>query len=93
MKKYKCKKCGKEINEVVINAFTYDGDDIIKNVPFKQVLTNAIYFETDINWTGYDLTDEERKEGIECPYCKKYPFDDKEEIQIYEIVRVVCFKK
>lgn len=93
MRKFKCKKCGKEINEVIINNFDYDGTDFFTKVPFKQVLHNAIYFDTDINWTGYELTDEERKEGIKCPYCKKYPFDDKEEIQTYEYVRVVCFKK
>ena len=93
MRKFKCKNCSKEINEVIIRQFTYDGADIPVKVPFKQVPSNAIYFETDINWCGYDLTDEERKEDINCPYCGKYPFEEKEEIQTYEIVRVVCFKK
>ncbi len=93
MKKYKCKKCGNPINEVVINIFDYDGSDYSRSIPFKQVQKNAIYFDTTMNWTGYELTDRERKQDIECPFCKKYPFDDDIEIQTYEMVRVVCFKK
>ncbi len=89
----KCQKCGEQIKEINANVFNCDGSDSYYTFPIKQVPHNAIYFETDINWTGYDLTDEERKETIECPYCHKYPFSDKEEIQTYEIVRVVCFKK
>lgn len=89
----KCKKCGKDIKEIKANVFNYDGSDSCCMFPIKQVPHNAVYFETDTNWTGYELTDEERKETIECPYCKKYPFDDKAVIQTYEIVRVVCFKK
>ena len=93
MKKYKCKNCGKEINTIKTNIFDYDGSDYIEEIPFKQIPKNAIYFDTAINWCDYELSDEERKEGIRCPYCNKYPFDKNIEIQTYEFVRVVCFKK
>lgn len=93
MNKLKCKKCGAEIKEIRANVFNYDGSDSFRTFSVKQVPYNAVVFETDINWTGYELTDEERKDTIECPYCHKYPFDDKTEIQTYEILRVVCFKK
>lgn len=89
----KCQRCGEQIKEIKANVFNYDGSDSYHTFPIKQVPHNAVYFETDINWTGYDLTDSERKKTIECPYCYKYPFSDKEEIQTYEIVRVVCFKR
>lgn len=89
----KCQKCGKEIKELRIDFFEYDGRDDFYLRPIKQVSDNAVIIDVDENWTGYELTDEERKETIECPYCKKYPFKDDLEIQIYEVVRVVCFKK
>ena len=89
----KCKKCGEEIKEIRTNIFNRDGSDSYYDFSIKQVPHNAVYFETDTSWTGYELSDEERKESIKCPYCKKYPFDDKVEIQTYEILRVVCFKK
>ena len=49
-------------------------------------------FTTNKNWTDYELTDEERKDGIRCPYCGKYPFDMKSEIEIYEPVEVMMWK-
>lgn len=93
MNKCKCKNCGKEINEVVIYKFDCEGNDYEQKIRFKQVPTNAICFDTDINWCGYDLTDEEQKEDIQCPYCKEYPFDKNIEIQVFDFVRIVCFKK
>lgn len=47
--------------------------------------------ETTQNWTGYDLSEEEMLETITCPHCKQFPFKSKE-IQVYDVVRVVCFK-
>ena len=38
-----------------------------------------------------ELTEEEMRERIECPYCKQFPFGS-EEIQVYDVVRIVCFK-
>ena len=29
---------------------------------------------------------------IVCPHCKKFPFHSKE-IQVFDVVRVVCFKE
>lgn len=50
----------------------------------------AAYFETDANWTGYDLTEQEMNETIHCPVCGKNPFPD-QEVQVCDIVRVVKF--
>ena len=36
------------------------------------------------------LTEEEQIEDIRCPYCKKFPFKDKE-IQVHELIHIVCF--
>ncbi|WP_072684021.1 hypothetical protein [Holdemania sp. Marseille-P2844] len=44
-----------------------------------------------INKFNQDGSDDEKRETILCPNCKKYPFKDKE-IQEYEIVRLVMFK-
>lgn len=89
-----CEKCGKEINELVINKFQYDGSDVDVKVPIvaEDNETGAVYFDDNSNWTGYELTEEEQSECIYCPHCGKFPFEDKE-IQVYDIVRVVCFKK
>ena len=89
----RCQKCGKIIKDVRVNFFEYDGNDDFYLMPTRQVPNNAVVIDVDNNWTGYDLTDEERKETIECPYCHKYPFKDDIEIQTYEVVRIVCFKK
>ena len=40
----------------------------------------------------YELSDEEQKDRICCPYCNRFPFIS-EEIQIEEIVRIICFKR
>lgn len=93
-----CEKCGKEIDKVVTNRFDRDGSDYelfypLIDVDYRELEEDgkAVYFETDQNWTGYELTEEEQIEIIECPYCGKFPFKH-EEVQVYDIVRVVCFK-
>ena len=88
----KCEKCGKELDSVLINQFCYDGSDAWVKEPITDTEENAAYFDTNQRWTGYELSDEERLETICCPYCKEYPFYDKE-IQTYCIVRVVCFRQ
>ena len=93
MNKLKCQKCNKEIKEVLVNTFRYDESDSDDLIPVKQVPHNAVIFETTVDWTGYELTDEERKETILCPFCHQYPLKADFEIQTYEFVRVVCFKK
>lgn len=87
-----CEKCGKEIHEVVINVFTREGSDVDVKIPiyFEDKETNAVCFETNANWCGYELTEDEQMEDISCPHCKQFPFNHKE-VQVHDVVRVVCF--
>jgi len=94
----KCLNCGEIIDDVLVNTFMYDGSDIEIKAPIthiydentKKLIGGVI--RTNSNWTGYELTDEERKETIVCPKCNKYPFNKDDEIETQEIVEVVCFK-
>lgn len=88
----KCEKCGKEIKNIITNVFTREGTDVRTEYELEKHLVDAVTFDTNVNWTGYELTEEEQKEQIECPHCHQYPFKN-EEIQIYEIVRVVMFRE
>ena len=88
----KCEKCGKGITHITTSRFSYDGSDYDDTIGIEEdEHYNAVIMETDRNWTGYELTEEEMRERIECPYCKQFPFGS-EEIQIYDVVRIVCFK-
>lgn len=94
MLKIKCNNCKNDINKVLINQFNYDGSDSEISVEFTEIFNyenKGIVIRTDSNWTGYDLTDEERKDTILCPYCKQYPFDKREEISINEPIEIICF--
>ena len=42
-------------------------------------------------WTGNELSEEEQVDTIRCPYCDKFPFNERD-IQVEDIVRVVMFK-
>lgn len=86
----KCEKCGTEIDSLLVDVFNYDGSDSYQKLPVTQCEENAAYIDTTANWTGYELSEEEMRERIMCPNCKQFPFKS-EEIQVYEIVRVVCF--
>ena len=88
----KCEKCGQEIESLEVNVFDYDGSDRYYGITVVECEQDAAYVDADHNWTGYELSDEERLETIRCPKCKQFPFQDSE-IQVCEIVRVVCFKK
>ncbi|MCI9092633.1 MAG: hypothetical protein HFF36_02445 [Coprobacillus sp.] len=88
----KCEKCGKEISFLNVNHFNHDGSDSYLSITFEEVPDNAVLIETNKNWTGYDLSEEEMIETIQCPLCGKFPFKN-EEIQLYELVKVVMFKK
>ena len=87
----RCKKCGKIIGSVNVGRFNYDGSDSDIKHSLNEVEEDAVYFETDTNWTGYELSEEEMSETIHCPHCDEFPFNDKE-VQVYNVVRVVCFK-
>ncbi len=87
-----CEKCGKEIEHINTSVFNYDGSDSDYSVPITYSKENGcVSFSTSQKWTGYDLTDEEQKERIRCPYCGKFPFDDSIEIEFYEPVEVMMW--
>jgi len=89
----KCEKCGTEIDKLSISMFDYDGSDYYWNEDIigEYDETGAVWFETNFNWTGYELSEEEMIDDIKCPNCGDFPFNHKE-VQVYDIVRVVCFK-
>lgn len=87
-----CKCCGKAIDHINTSYFNLDGTDseVSHQIQYKP-RSGCVSFTTDRNWTDYELTDEERKEGIRCPYCGKYPFDKNCEIDLYEPVEVLMW--
>lgn len=87
----KCEKCGKEIGHLLVDTFLRDGSDTDIGQPIVECEHNAAYIETTQNWTGYDLSEGEMLETITCPHCKQFPFKSTE-MQVYDVVRVVCFK-
>ena len=88
----KCAKCGKEITSISTSRFSYDGSDYEDTLGIEEYDDyNAVIMETDKNWTGYELTEEEMRESMRCPHCRQFPFGSNE-IQIYDVVRIVCFK-
>lgn len=90
----KCSKCGKEIKTVHMNMFdSYGGGDSFVEHDFEEHEKDAIVIDTTKNFVGYELDEEEMVNCIECPHCKKYPFDEKSGVQMYEFIRVVLFKK
>lgn len=86
-----CEKCGKEIHQLEVLRFNHDGSDSYNPAWGFEAEEDAVYMDLDSNWTGYELSEEEMRETIRCPHCKQFPFKNNE-IQVYEIVRVVCFK-
>ena len=45
----KCEKCGKLIDNVIINRFTREGNDIDVSVPIIEYDNGAVSIETDSN--------------------------------------------
>ena len=93
----KCLNCGEIIDEVLVNTFIYDGSDAEVKTPIEHIYDEKYKLQggiirTTMNWTGYELTDEERKQTIVCPMCKKYPFNKDNEIETNEVLEVICFK-
>lgn len=88
----KCEKCGKEISTLLIDRFNYDGSDSYCRYPITEYEKDAVTVDADHNWTGDELTEEEQKDTIKCPHCNQFPFIS-EEIQVEEIVRIICFKR
>ena len=88
----KCEKCGAEIKQLIIRVSDAYGSDCSISVDITECEKNAVVFETDKSWTGYDQDGEDANQDIRCPICGKNPFQN-DEIQIFNIVRVVNFKK
>lgn len=88
----KCEKCGKEISSLMVDVFNWDGSDDEEELPVVECEEDAFYIDTERNWTGYELDEEEMLDTILCPHCRKFPFKSTE-IHVYDMVRVVCFKK
>ena len=88
-----CEKCGKEIHSLIVNVFNHEGADSFVNEFIAECdETGAVWFDTTPNWVGYELSEEEMNETIECPYCHQNPFEYGE-VQVYTVVRVVKFSK
>lgn len=88
----KCEKCGCNLPYVQINDFQVDEYDWYWDKSIKQTSANTAIVETTKNWRGYGLSKEEMSNTIRCPKCKQYPFENNE-IQIYDVVRIVMFKR
>ena len=56
----KCEKCGKDITHIKTSKFSYDGRNYDATIVIEEdEHFNAVIMETDRNWTGYELTEEE----------------------------------
>ena len=88
----RCEKCGKQLEYIEADRFAMNGSDFSAKYSYKEVPQDAVVIDTDNFWTGYELEKDEQIKTIRCPYCREFPFDDKE-IQVCEVVRVVMFKR
>ena len=85
-----CEKCRKKIDHIITSVFNYDGSDSEYSFPITYNEDGGcIQFSTTKNWTGYELSDTEQKDSIRCPFCREFPFDANEEIELYEPEEVV----
>ena len=88
----KCEKCGHKLSALSVDMFNYDGSDRFVDSTFREEGESAVIVETTRNWVGYELLEPEMHETIRCPNCGKFPFENTE-VQAYEVVRLVMFKK
>ena len=86
----KCNKCGKPLRTLEINCFMCDGNDRYENSQLHVLENESVYAEVPLSWTGYGVSDDEKRGSIRCPHCHRFPFDDGE-IQTYPHIRVVMF--
>ena len=63
----KCTHCGKEIKRVKVNYFKPDGSDGYQEIPIEVSHNGGIAIIAQQNWTGYELSAEERRNTIKCP--------------------------
>lgn len=88
----KCEKCGAFIDSLELDIFNQDGSDSWRNTPAEKADVDVIVVETEQNWAGYELSEEEMPDSVRCPKCKRFPFESTE-IQLYNIVRLIMFKR
>ena len=93
-----CTKCGKKLSKVNTSFFDRNGDDYERSVEFSCCKNEsgeyAIGLNIDTSWCGYELSDEEKMEGIRCPHCGKYPFDFKLGVsELENFLVVTCWTK
>ena len=74
----KCEKCGSEIKQLIISVSDAYGSDCSISVDITECEKNAVVFETDKSWTGYEQDGEDANQDIRCPICGKNPFQNDE---------------
>ena len=84
----KCSECGAEIGEVLVDKFSYDGDDSYERVELQEVGDKTYEITVDHSWTGDELDDDEARETVLCPHCRKFPFKTKA-LNRQEIVHLI----
>ena len=99
----RCKHCGRELDYILVSKFLFDGSDA--DVPTDYTLCSvrtddlhsnendytAITINTDSDWCGADLDIEDMVKTVNCPFCHEFPFDNKEDIQTEDVLRVTLF--
>jgi len=63
-----CNCCGAEIDRVLVNVFLPDGSDKEALIQFSDNGEETYCLETDRNWTGYELCEEDQIETISDLY-------------------------
>lgn len=59
----KCEKCKKDIDHIITRRFNVMGKDYAEILDLTEYEVDAVGFDTDRNWVGYDLT-EKNKEKV-----------------------------
>lgn len=69
----KCEKCGKEIDHVLVENFTYTCHNLYVKAPIIKTEYAAVEIDVDRNWKGLNLKGEEMYKTIQCPHCRQIP--------------------
>ena len=76
----KCNKCGKEIEYALCHYFVpYDGSEHYAKAYIPDVEEGCFYIEAaSTKFTMFEFIDsyEEFVNYVQCPECKKFPFED-----------------
>lgn len=85
-----CEKCGKTINVVLLDGVRHIYSQYEADI--SEDSDSIVTINADIRWYGYNSSEEEQIKTIKCPYCKGFPFIDKD-IRTYKYMKIICFKK